>query len=68
VQGLEGDFFHNTIVSYMIQNRYFDIPFTIKHDSITLPESQASYLIAELNNLVHEFFGRKDINFKFAEL
>ena len=68
VQGLEGDFFHNTIVSYMLQNRYFDIPFTIKHDSITLPESQASYLIAELNNLVHEFFGRKDINFKFAEL
>ena len=68
VQSLEGDFFHNTIVSYMLQNRYFDIPFTIKHDSITLPESQASYLIAELNNLVHEFFGRKDINFKFAEL
>ena len=52
----------------MKQKRYYDIPFTIKHDSITLPMSQASFLIDELNNLVHEFFGRKDINFKFAEL
>ena len=68
VQGLEGDFFHNTIVSYMKQKRYYDIPFTIKHDSITLPMSQASFLIDELNNLVHEFFGRNDINFKFAVL
>ena len=68
VQTLEGKFFHVNIVAYMIQKRYFDIPFTIKHDSITLPSSQASFLIAELNTLVHEFFDRKDINFKFDVL
>lgn len=65
VQTLEGNFFHNTIADYMIKNRNFDIPFTIKHDSITLPMSEASHLIEELSNLVREFFGRKDINFKF---
>jgi len=68
VQTLEGNFFHNIVTSYMIQNRYYDIPFTIKHDSITLPISQASYLIEELNNLVREFFGRNDISLKFEIL
>lgn len=68
VQTLEGKFFHINLVAYMIDKRYFDIPFTIKHDSITLPMSQASFLIDELNSLVHEFFGRYDINFKFDVL
>ena len=52
----------------MIQSRYYDIPFTIKHDSITLPMSQASYLIEELNNLVREFFNMKEISLKFEIL
>ena len=65
VQTLEGNFFHNTISDYMIKSRNYDIPFTIKHDSITLPMSEASHLIEELNKLVREFFGRNDISFKF---
>ena len=68
VQTLEGNFFHNIVTKYMLENRYFDVPFTIKHDSITLPISQASYLIDELNKLIREFFQREDINFKFDVL
>jgi len=68
VQTLEGNFFHNAITNYMINSRNYDIPFTIKHDSITLPMSEASHLIEELNKLVREFFGRKDISFKFDVL
>ena len=68
VQTLEGNFFHNTISDYMIKSRNYDIPFTIKHDSITLPMSEASHLIEELNKLVREFFGRDDISFKFDVL
>ena len=68
VQTLEGNFFHNIVTSYMIQNRYYDIPFTIKHDSITLPMSQASFLLEELNNLVREFFNMKEISLKFEIL
>ena len=68
VQTLEGNFFHNIVTSYMIQSRYYDIPFTIKHDSITLPMSQASFLLEELNNLVREFFNMKEISLKFEIL
>jgi len=68
VQTLEGNFFHNTIADYMIKSRNYDIPFTIKHDSITLPMSEASHLIEELNKLAREFFGRNDISFKFDVL
>jgi predicted alternative tryptophan synthase beta-subunit len=68
VQTLEGNFFHNIVTKHMLENRYFDVPFTIKHDSITLPISQASYLIDELNKLIREFFQREDINFKFDVL
>ena len=68
VQTLEGNFFHNIVTKYMLENRYFDVPFTIKHDSITLPISQAAYLIDELNKLIREFFQREDINFKFDVL
>ena len=68
VQTLEGNFFHNIISDYMIKSRSYDIPFTIKHDSITLPMSEASHLIEELNKLVRDFFGREDISFKFDVL
>ena len=66
VQSLEGKFFHHIAVDYMKTN-YIDVPFTIKHDSITLPESCASFILPELNNLVREFFKRSDIELK-AEL
>ena len=68
VQTLEGNFFHNIVTDYMIKSRNYDIPFTIKHDSITLPMSEASHLIEELNKLIRDFFQRDDINFKFDVL
>jgi hypothetical protein len=66
VQQLEGKFFHHIVVGYLKEN-YKDVPFTIKHDSITLPKSCASFLIEEINVLVRRFFGRNDIELK-AEL
>lgn len=67
VQKLEGKFFHNICVTH-IKTNYRDIPFTIKHDSITLPRSCASFLIDELNKLIHEFFNTTELNFKVDEL
>jgi hypothetical protein len=66
VQQLEGKFFHHIVVGYLKEN-YKDVPFTVKHDSITLPKSCASFLIEEINVLVRRFFGRNDIELK-AEL
>lgn len=63
VQKLEGKFFHHILVSHM-KRKYKDIPFTIKHDSITLPQSCAGFLIEEFNGLVHDFFNRNDIQLK----
>jgi hypothetical protein len=67
VQKLEGKFFHDICVNYM-KSKYKDIPFTIKHDSITLPRSCASFLTSELNTLIHEFFNTSELNFKCDEL
>jgi len=67
VQTLEGKFFHDTIVNYLKTN-YKNVPFTIKHDSVTLPKSDASYLITELNQLVKDFFNDNEISFKVEEL
>jgi hypothetical protein len=58
VQQLEGKFFHNQVVNYM-KKKYKDIPFTIKHDSITLPESCASFIADEINVLATSFFKRR---------
>jgi len=63
VQSLEGKFFHHIVVNH-IKTNYIDVPFTIKHDSITLPKSCASYILPELNTLVREFFKRNDIELK----
>lgn len=67
VQKLEGSFFHNIVVKYL-KKHYIDVPFTIKHDSITLPKECASFLIDELNTLVQQFFNRNEIGFKYEEL
>ena len=67
VQKLEGKFFHDILVRYLKTN-YIDVPFTIKHDSITLPKDCASFLIDELNMLVQQFFNRTEIGFKYEEL
>jgi hypothetical protein len=67
VQSLEGKFFHHIVVDH-IKTNYRDVPFTIKHDSITLPESCASFILPELNNLVREFFKRNDIELKADRL
>jgi len=66
VQKLEGKFFHHIVVGYLKEN-YKDVPFTIKHDSITMPESCASYIKPELDVLIQRFFKRSDIQLK-AEL
>jgi len=67
VQTLEGKFFHDICVHYMKSN-YINIPFTVKHDSITLPSSCASFLIEELNELVIQFFNDKEMKFKYETL
>ena len=67
VQTLEGKFFHDICVHYMKSN-YINIPFSIKHDSITLPSSCASFLIEELNYLVQEFFNDRGMKFKYDTL
>lgn len=67
VQSLEGKFFHDICVNY-IKSNYKSVPFTIKHDSITLPQSEASYLISELNQLVKDFFKDSQMSFKVDEL
>ena len=67
VQSLEGKFFHHIVVDH-IKTNYKDVPFTIKHDSITLPESCASFILPELNTLVREFFKRNDIELKAERL
>jgi len=67
VQTLEGKFFHDICVNY-IKTNYKNVPFTIKHDSITLPQSEASYLIEELNQLVKEFFKDSIMAFKIDKL
>ena len=66
VQQLEGRFFHHIVVGYL-KEKYKDVPFTIKHDSITMPESCASYIKPELDVLIQKFFKRSDIQLK-AEL
>ena len=67
VQTLEGKFFHDICVHYLKKN-YKDIPFTIKHDSITLPLSCGAFLVEELNELVIQFFNDKTMKFKYEQL
>ena len=67
VQTLEGKFFHDICVGYIKAN-YKSVPFTIKHDSITLPQSEAAYLVTELNQLVKDFFKDSQMGFKVDEL
>lgn len=57
VQELEGRFFHYVVASYMRQ-KHRAVPFTIKHDSITMPQSCAAYIAPEIDALASEFFGR----------
>jgi hypothetical protein len=65
VQRLESQFFHKIIVSHITEN-YNDIPFIIKHDSVTMPESVADFLTVELNVLVRQFFRCKTIELKLS--
>lgn len=65
VQKLESDFFHKIIVGYISKN-YPNVPFIIKHDSISLPSSEASYLIDELNKLVSDFFRCDNLKLKVS--
>lgn len=65
VQRLESNFFHKIVVDYIVRN-YPNVPFIIKHDSISLPSSQASYLAEELNELVKEFFRCSNLKLKIS--
>ena len=57
VQELEGKFFHHIVVNYLKTN-YKEIPFTIKHDSLTIPISCADFLKPEIDALASQFFRR----------
>lgn len=63
VQKLEAHLFHTIIVDHMKRN-YPDIPFTIKHDSITMPMAAASYIAPELDQLVSKFFKVEGLGLK----
>ena len=67
VQRLEAKFFHSIIVDYM-KRKHKTVPFTIKHDSITMPTSEASHILYELNELVNIFFNRKELQLKISGL
>jgi hypothetical protein len=62
VQELEGKFFHHIVVTYLKTN-YKEIPFTIKHDSLTIPVSCADFLKPEIDALASQFF-RRNVNLK----
>lgn len=62
VQELEGKFFHHIVVNYLKTN-YKEIPFTIKHDSLTIPISCADFLKPEIDALASQFF-RRNVNLK----
>lgn len=66
VQALEAYFFHTLIVSYMKTN-YKSIPYAIKHDSISMPETIAHEVYNDLNNIARSFFGRNEIELKWEE-
>lgn len=57
VQELEGKFFHHIVVNYLKTN-YKEIPFTIKHDSLTIPISCADFIKPEIDALATAFFNR----------
>ena len=40
------------------------MPFTIKHDSIAMPMSEAAHILPELNEIVRRFFKRDTIELK----
>jgi len=65
VQRLESQFFHKIVVDYIVRN-YPNVPFIIKHDSISLPSSEASYLAIELNELVKDFFRCDNLKLKLS--
>lgn len=67
VQALEGKFFHQVVVAHLRGN-YIDLPFTIKHDSITLPSREASFILPELNLLLQEFFQDNNVSLKWSQL
>lgn len=66
VQRLEAKLFHITIVSFLKQH-YKNVPFSIKHDSITLPASEGKKISSKLNKIIQEFF-KMDVCFKVDEL
>jgi hypothetical protein len=67
VQALEGKFFHSILVSYL-RGKYIDLPFTIKHDSITLPTSSVPVVLYEVNKLLREFFQSDNVSLKASKL
>lgn len=66
VQKLEARLFHKLIVDLM-HAKFKHVPFTIKHDSITIPEAYVNQVKNDLDRIVQMFFRRNDINLK-AEL
>jgi hypothetical protein len=63
VQRLEARLFHKLIVEVM-SKKFRSVPFTVKHDSITIPASHVNQVKNELDRIVRMFFNRNDINLK----
>jgi hypothetical protein len=66
VQALEAYFFHTIIVTIM-EREFKQVPYTIKHDSITMPSNEAERIYPVLNQLAKEFFSRNEIELKWEE-
>lgn len=63
VQRLEARLFHKLIVEVM-SKKFRSVPFTVKHDSITIPANHVNQVKNELDRIVRMFFNRNDINLK----
>lgn len=66
VHKIEGYFFHTLVVNYMRTN-HIDVPFSIKHDCISIPSKGAAYIYSDLNHLARQFFNRNEIKLKWEE-
>ena len=64
VQALEAHFFHTVVVDHM-ERKHIHVPYCIKHDSISMPMSEADIIYPEINALAQRYFSRKDIELKW---
>lgn len=64
VQALEAHFFHTVVVDHMERN-HIHVPYCIKHDSISMPISEADVIYPEINELAKKYFSNNNIELKW---